>query len=160
MPAERRVDIGVIKTVKPRLTTTDMDCTTDVTFFYFIAQAAVDKWGVGSSESEAEVDKYLSGEADTSITPTVDGSVNRRTAHASRTRYEPITPLAAAAFRSNWVLFRKIYDEYENRTDQRWPRDKVRFSSSKTEDSCLLLDERQASLRRIRLVLANSPFTM
>lgn len=36
-----------------------------------------------------------------------------------------ITPLAAAAFRSNWFLFRKIYDLYETRTGKRWSRAEV-----------------------------------
>lgn len=36
-----------------------------------------------------------------------------------------ITPLAASAFRSNWVLFRTIYDLYESRTGKRWSREEV-----------------------------------
>lgn len=35
------------------------------------------------------------------------------------------TPLCIAAFRSNWALFRRIYDEFERRDGGRWPRDLV-----------------------------------
>lgn len=61
-------------------------------------------WGEGSEESEEKVIKHLSG----------------------RGRQCRITPLAASAFRSNWVLFRKIYDLYETRTKNRWTREEVR----------------------------------
>eukprot|EP00752_Nemacystus_decipiens_P009021 g8052.t1 len=39
-----------------------------------------------------------------------------------------ITPLAASAFRSNWILFQKIYDLYESLSEDRWSRNDVRDS--------------------------------
>lgn len=71
--------------------------------FNIVTQAANDKWGERSEQTEAKVTKYLSG----------------------RPNGCRVTPLAASAFRSNWVLFRKIYDLYESRTGKRWSREEV-----------------------------------
>lgn len=50
----------------------------------------------------------------------VNNQLSRRPKEGCR-----ITPLAASAFRSNWVLFRNIYDLYESRTGKRWSRKEV-----------------------------------
>ncbi|CAM9102556.1 unnamed protein product, partial [Hapterophycus canaliculatus] len=65
--------------------------------------AARDKWDKEPDKSEHKVNKYLS----------------------AQTKGSRIAPLAASAFRSNWVMFRKIYDLYESRTGRRWPRHKI-----------------------------------
>ena len=39
-----------------------------------------------------------------------------------------ITPLGAAALRSNWVLFRLLYDLYETLRQGRWSREEVNQS--------------------------------
>ena len=36
-----------------------------------------------------------------------------------------VTPLGAAALRSNWVLFRLLYDMYETLRKGRWSREEV-----------------------------------
>lgn len=37
-----------------------------------------------------------------------------------------ISPLVGAAFSSNWMLFREVYDAYEKWTGGRWSRENVR----------------------------------
>lgn len=37
-----------------------------------------------------------------------------------------VSPLGAAALRSNWVLFRLLYDLYETFRQERWSRDEVK----------------------------------
>lgn len=37
-----------------------------------------------------------------------------------------ISPLVGAILSSNWVLFRKVYDTYEQWTEERWSREQVR----------------------------------
>lgn len=37
-----------------------------------------------------------------------------------------ISPLVGAAFSSNWILFRKVYDTYEEWTGRHWFRENVR----------------------------------
>eukprot|EP00903_Cladosiphon_okamuranus_P019883 g18275.t1 len=73
------------------------------TVFGTLVQAAKDMWGEGS-ESEEKVKNQFS----------------------CRPKGCQITPLAAAAFRSNWVLFRKIYDLYESCKKDRWTRKELR----------------------------------
>lgn len=44
----------------------------------------------------------------------------------SKTIKTKVTPLAAAALRGNWVLFRHIYDKYERLQKRKWFRYEVR----------------------------------
>lgn len=54
-----------------------------------------------------------------------------------------ITPLAASAFRSNWILFRKIYDKYESLADKRWTREEVSHLNGRTAKPTMFSWRRQ-----------------
>lgn len=48
-------------------------------------------------------------------------------AHEAGKQRVNISPLVGAAFSSNWILFREVYDSYEKLTGQRWSRKHVRY---------------------------------
>ncbi|CAM9784847.1 unnamed protein product, partial [Scytosiphon promiscuus] len=73
------------------------------TVFDCVVKAARNKWDTDLVKSNLKVSKYLS----------------------APTRGSRISPLAASAFRSNWVLFQEIYDRYESRTGGRWSRENI-----------------------------------
>lgn len=45
---------------------------------------------------------------------------------ALSTSSKTVSPLGAAALRSNWVLFRLLYDLYETFRQEHWSRDEVK----------------------------------
>lgn len=53
-----------------------------------------------------------------------ENSISKRTEESESCDRFP--PLVGATFSSNWILFRKVYDLYEEVAEQRWDRENVR----------------------------------
>lgn len=51
---------------------------------------------------------------------------SRESTNEGGTKRVNISPLVGAAFSSNWILFREVYDSYEEWTGHHWSRKHVR----------------------------------